>query len=79
MFDKQEPKETPAPAPEPPRSSGAEQKVRAWKSGEKTVIEGVDGYEFNDLNVTFKEEKKQRKFRFNYDQENKVLVVVDDK
>ncbi len=62
-----------------PKTTDHEQAIKSWKKGDKINLTGVDGHLFNKLNDKFKNDKSDRGFRFNYDQDNEILTVVDDK
>tara|TARA_B100000424_G_C22781726_1_gene420325 strand:+ start:239 stop:499 length:261 start_codon:yes stop_codon:yes gene_type:complete len=66
-------KEVPAPV-----QNQAVKKIQEWKTGDKIILTDVDGYLFNELNDKFKNDKSDRGFRFEYDQLNKKLIVMDD-
>tara|TARA_R110002012_G_scaffold71713_2_gene183720 strand:+ start:126 stop:416 length:291 start_codon:yes stop_codon:yes gene_type:complete len=75
----------PSPKPAPPKPNKKPEmvfptlsllrgKIKDWNGG-RTVIENVSVGQYNHLNVEFKNDKEQREYRFDYDQDGKVLTI----
>ena len=62
-----------------PKTTDHEQAIKSWKNGEKLILNNVCPGKFMELTHSFNKDKSDRGFRFNYDQDNEILTVVDDK
>lgn len=77
-FTTPSPETTPETTPEPTTTHETEEKIRAWQRGDELTLTGVDGHLFNELYSTLQQDKKDRGYRFEYDQLAGTLAVVNN-
>ena len=67
------------PKPKPDPLQAAVKQIEAWQHGDVLKITGVDGDLFNQLNSMFREDKKDRGYKFEHDQSGVQTLTVTRK